>query len=154
MAVFATGADMTHTSGQSRPRKRGGVGGTIVMLVVTLALTAGVLGGGIWLLVQRETGTRTQAHVGSCTLGGTVKSRTVDCQGSWTVGGSLADGGHVVVGTIQGVDQGDVGKTVDVTIRNGTAYSRGVALPIVLIVLGLLPAAVLYFVVRGLFRRS
>jgi hypothetical protein len=145
---------MTETHGDPPPPKRPGLGGTIVMLVVTLALTAGVLGGGIWLLVQRETGTRAQAHVASCTLGGTVKSRNVDCQGSWTVGGSLADGGHVVVGTIQGVDQGDVGKTVDVTIRNGTAYSRGVVLPIVLIVLGLLPAAVLYFVVRGLFRRS
>jgi hypothetical protein len=118
--------------------------------VVLAALTAAVLGGGIFLLVQHETGTRAQAHVTSCTATGSAKYRKVHCDGSWTVGGSLLDGGHVV----DGADQGDVGKTIDVTVRGDTAYSRNLTLPIVLTGLGLLPLAGLVLVVRGLFRRK
>lgn len=132
--------------------KSSGIGGTIFVLVVMLALTVGVLGGGIFLLVQRETGTRTQAHVTNCDVSGAGKYRKVHCVGSWTVGGSLLDGGHVVVGTVNGVDTGDVGKTIDVTVRGDTAYSRSLVLPIVLTVLGLLPLAGLVVVIRGLFR--
>ena len=143
---------MTESRGQSPPTKRRGIGGAVFVLVVMLALTAGVLGGGIFLLVQREVGTRTQAHVTSCDVSGSSKYRKVHCVGSWTVGGSLLDGGHVVVGTVDGVDTGDIGKTVDVTVRGDTAYSRSLILPIVLTVLGLLPLAGLVAVIRGLFR--
>ena len=143
---------MTETHREA-PRKRAGIVGTTFVLVVLLALTAGVLGGGIFLLVQRETGTRAQAHVTSCTSSGSAKYRKVHCQGSWTVGGSLLDGGHVVVGTVDGADKGDVGRTIDVTVRGDTAYSRSLLLPIVLVALGLLPLAGLVLVTRGLFRR-
>ena len=132
--------------------KRAGLGGTIFVLVVMVALTAGVFGGGIFLLLQRETGTRTQAHVSSCDVSGAGKYRRVHCVGSWTIGGSLLDGGRVVVGTVNGVDTGAIGKTVDVTVRGDTAYSRSLVLPIVLVVLGLVPAAGLTLVVRGLVR--
>lgn len=146
---------MTEPTGTSPARKGTGIGigGTIFVLVVMLALTAGVLGGGIFLLVQREVGTRTQAHVTGCDASGTGKYRRVHCEGSWAVGGSLVHGGHVVVGTVDGADTGDVGRTIDVTVRGNTAYSRSLVLPIVLVVLGLLPAAGLFVVVRGLFRR-
>ena len=142
-----------HAHGGAPPRSKTGLGGTIFVLLVMLALTAGVLGGGIFLLVQRETGTRAQAHVTSCRSSGPAKVRKTHCEGSWTVGGSLLEGGRVVVGTIDGASQGDVGKTIDVTVRGDTAYSRSIVLPIVLVVLGVLPAAGLFLVVRGLFRR-
>ena len=142
---------MTATT-TSPTRKQPGIGGTIFVLVVMLGLTAGVLGGGLFLLVQRETGTRTQAHVSNCHVSGTGKYRRVHCVGTWTIGGSLVDGGHVVVGTVNGVDTGDVGKTVDVTVRGDTAYSRSLTLPIVLIALGLVPLAGLTLVVRSLLR--
>jgi hypothetical protein len=47
----------------------------------------------------------------------------------------------VVVGTIQGAEQSDEGKSLDVTLRGDTAYSRGLALPLVLTGLGLLLGA-------------
>lgn len=144
---------MSQSSSGAQPRKGAGIGGTIFVLVVMLALTAGVLGGGVFLLVQRETGSRTQAHVTNCDVSGAGKYRKVHCLGSWTVGGSLLDGGRVVVGTVNGVDTGDVGKTVDVTVRGDTAYSRSLILPIVLTVLGLLPLFGLIIVIRGLLRR-
>ncbi len=137
----------------STPRRnRTGIGGTLFVTIVMLALTAGVLGGGIFLLVQRATGTRTQAHISSCDASGAGKYRRVHCEGTWTIGGALTRGGHVVVGTVDGVDIGDVGKTVDVTVRGDTAYSRSLVLPIVLVVLGLLPLAALVLIVRNLIR--
>jgi len=143
---------MTERSGGSPPNQRPGIAGTIFVVVVMLALTGGVLGGGIFLLVQRQTGTRTQAHVSHCDASGSGKYRKVHCTGSWMLGGSLLDGGRVQVGTVNGVDTGDVGKTVDVTVRGDTAYSRSLVLPIVLAALGLVPLAGLVVVVRGLFR--
>jgi hypothetical protein len=46
----------------------------------------------------------------------------------------------VVVGTINGADSGDVGKTVDVTVSGDHAQTRSLVLPILLIGLGLLVA--------------
>ena len=59
----------------------------------------------------------------------------------------MLDGGHVVVGTVNGVDESDVGKDVDVTVRDDTAYARGLAMPLMLVGLGLIPVAGGAFVV-------
>ena len=99
-----------------------------------------MIGSGIFLLVQRQVGPRASATVADCVTSGAGRYMSVHCTGSWVVGGSLLDGGHVVVGTIDGADTGDIGKTIDVTLRGDTAYSRGLNLPLLLIGLGLVPA--------------
>lgn len=106
-------------------------------------LMAGLLGPGIFLLVQRQTGPRASATVGDCVTTGAGRYRRTHCTGTWIVGGSLLDGGHVVYGTIDGADTSDVGKTIDVTLRGDTAYSRSLTLPLLLIGLGLMPALLL-----------
>jgi len=112
-----------------------------IAIVIALVAAAVMIAAGIFLLVQRATGTRALATVGDCVTTGGGRWASVHCTGSWVVGGSLLEGGHVIVGTIDGVDQDSVGKTVDVTLRGDTAYSRGLALPLLLIGLGLVPAA-------------
>jgi hypothetical protein len=111
-------------------------------IFILFVLTAvGVLAGGIFLIVQRQTGTRARATVDECHVvtGGSTHA-TDECSGTWVVGGSLLAGGHVVVGDIQGAERRDIGKTLDVTVRGGTAYTRGLGLPIGLTAGGLVGA--------------
>lgn len=121
--------------------------------IAAIFLAVPLIGPGAFLLVQRETGTRASATVSDCQASGSGRYRSVHCTGSWTVGGSLLDNGHIVVGTIDGVDEGDIGKTIDVTISGDTAYSRGLALPLLLLGLGLVPVGLL-ILVRVRPRRS
>jgi hypothetical protein len=96
-----------------------------------------IIGAGIFQLVQDETGTRAEATVKEC-HGLTTQTTHETCTGSWVIGGSLINGnGHVVVGDISGATDSDVGKTLHVTVRNGTAYTRGLLIPIVLIGVGI-----------------
>ena len=105
--------------------------------------------------MQRATGIRAEATVSDCVVSGAgTKYRTVHCTGSWVIGGSLLEGGHVVVGTVNGVDPESVGKTIDVTLRGDAAYSRGLALPLMLIGFGLIPVAVLALLAWTLLRPS
>ena len=121
---------------------------------IAVLVELAVLGGGMFLLVQRETGTRARATVTGCVESGGGRYATIDCSGTWVVGGSLVGGnGHVVVGTVQGAAQGDVGKTVDVTVSGDTAYVRSITLPLALIGLGLALPALVAFVALGTRRQ-
>jgi hypothetical protein len=100
-----------------------------IFVCFTLA-ALGVLGGGIFLLVQRQTGTRADAKIAECHVVNSGNHATDECTGSWVVGGSLLNDGHVVVGDVQGAESRDVGKTLHVTVRGDTAYTRGFGLPI------------------------
>jgi hypothetical protein len=137
--------------GHRRPMtSRGAVAfAAIAMVVMAMAL----LWPGIFFLVQRQTGTRTSATVGDCQTTGSGRYESTHCTGTWIVGGSLLDGGHVVFGTINGANHGDVGKTIDVTLRGDEAYTRELALPLLLIGLGLIPAAAVAVLVVGPLRR-
>jgi len=105
----------------------------VVMLFAALAF----VGGGTFLIVERETGARARATVADCV----ERGRSTVCTGTWVVGGSLVGGnGHVVFGTIDGADSTDVGKTIDVTVSGGRAYVRSLVLAILLIGIGLLLA--------------
>jgi hypothetical protein len=98
-----------------------------------------IIGGGVFQLVQDETGAGARATVSECHGVDTSKgTQHVTCTGSWVVGGSLTGNGHVVVGDISGANDSDVGKTLNVTVRNGTAYTRGLLVPIVLMGVGIL----------------
>jgi hypothetical protein len=123
--------------------------GFALVLLVGLGIAAATIGSGIFLLVQRATGTRAVATVTDCVTTGSARSRRTDCTGTWIAGGPLTQGGHVVVGTVQGAEQSDVGKKVDVTLRGDTAYVRDLTLPLILIGLGLVPAtAVVNVIIR------
>jgi hypothetical protein len=54
----------------------------------------------------------------------------------------------VVLGTVDGADPGDIGRTIDVRLSGDRAYTTSLRVPIVLIVLGL---AVTAFGVRLLW---
>lgn len=133
----------------ARPPAQAGV--PVVIAAVLIAAT--MIGSGMFLLAQRQTGIRALATVGDCETSGGGRYRSVHCKGTWVVGGSLIGGGHVVFGTIDGVDTDSVGKTIDVTLRGGTAYSRGLGLPLVLTGLGLIVGALAALRVRALVRR-
>src|ERR1700685_4612911 len=80
-------------------------------------MAAGLLWPGIFFLVQYQTGTRATATIDECKTFGAGRYARTHCTGSWVVGGSLLDGGQIVVGSISGADQSDVGKTIDVTVQ-------------------------------------
>jgi hypothetical protein len=118
-----------------------------------ILIAAGLLAPGIFFLVQRETGPRGVATVDSCDTTGSGRYQRTECSGTWVVGGSLLDKGSIVVGTIQGAEDSDVGKTIDVTFAGDQAYSRDPTLPLVLIGFGLLALAIAVIIVVGYFRQ-
>jgi hypothetical protein len=107
----------------------------------------GMLGGGVFLVVVQATGTPARARITDCHKSG-GRYRSDVCTGTWVTGGSLLDGGRVVLGTVDGADSGDIGRTLDVRLSGDRAYTKSLRVPIVLIVLGL---AVTAFGVRLLW---
>jgi hypothetical protein len=107
-------------------------------LAVVALFELAMIGAGVFLIVQRETGTRARATVTDCVERGSSRNRTTHCTGTWVVGGDLVGGnGRVVVGEVDGATSSDIGKTIDVTLRGGTAYTRSLTLPILLLGFGL-----------------
>lgn len=107
----------------------------------------GMLGGGVFLVVVQVTGEPAQARITDCHKSG-GRYRSDVCDGTWVAGGSLLAGGRVVLGTVDGADPGDIGRTIDVRLSGDRAYTTSLRVPIVLIVLGL---AVTAFGVRLLW---
>jgi hypothetical protein len=105
-------------------------------LVCLILAGLGFGAGGEWRLQQGENGTKVVATVSECHhVTGTHGGSTV-CTGSWVSGGSLLNGGHVVLGTIDGAGSGDVGKDINVRLHGGTAYTRELRVPIILFCIG------------------
>jgi hypothetical protein len=113
-------------------------GRVLGILLVSLLLVGGLgmLAGGIHQIVVKETGARAQARITECHRSG-GRYRSDVCTGMWVAGGSLLAGGHVVTGTVDGADSGDLGDTLDVRLSGGTAYTTSLRVPIILIVIGL-----------------
>src|SRR3954447_21594403 len=111
-----------------------------VIALALLALGAGAAVTGVSQIRTRATGEKTTARVTGCELGGTSKSRTVDCTGTWVTGGKLVGGdGHVVVGRVEGASDDDAEKTIPVRLSSDRqqAYTPSLATPIVYVVMGL-----------------
>jgi hypothetical protein len=107
-------------------------------LVVGLFLLGGLgmVAGGVYQVIVRETGERATARVTECHKSG-GRYRSDVCSGTWVAGGSLLAGGHVVLGTIDGADSGDLGRTIEVRLSGERAYTTSLRVPIILIVIGL-----------------
>jgi hypothetical protein len=54
----------------------------------------------------------------------------------------LLDGGHVVLGSIDGADETDQGKTLDVVVHGDRAYTHSLTIPLVLAGIGACPVLV------------
>lgn len=124
-------------------------------MAVFAFFAAALLVPGIVLLVLHSTGTPARATVDECVTTGSGKYQRTHCSGSWIVGGSLFDGGHVIVGSIEGdLDETDDGKTIDVLLHGETAYTRSLTTPLVLIGMGVFAAiAAIAFAVVIIQRR-
>jgi hypothetical protein len=132
-------------------RKRG----TLIAAAVILAFGALLIFGGFSKYADAHSGTAGKAKVTSCTRAINTKyyKRPSTCTGSWTVGGSLLDGGRIAVGRIEGASTGDVGKTIDVRIHGSDHASvPGLGTPIMLWAIGGLIAAFGLFVLRSWWR--
>jgi hypothetical protein len=108
------------------------------LVVLVVVMSAGFIGGGIFMLVVQRTGERTTATVSDCVHRRSGKATTDYCTGTWVEGGSVFAGGRVVRGTIDGAGPGDIGEKVDVRLSGGRAYTTSLRLPIILLVIGLL----------------
>lgn len=129
-------------------RSVGHVVGTVVVWAIVLAIPLALLGGGGFLLYQRAVGTRVEATVLECDTSGAIirggSTYRTDCIAEWTIDGST------VIGAFTGGNgESDVGKTVDATVRGDTAYSRSLALPLILLALGLPFLAIPYLAIRS-----
>lgn len=125
-------------------------------IVFLLLATFGMGVAGVYLMVIQFTGVPARATVTECVQD--TDSRypgvTFDCTGTWATGGSLVGGnGHVVFGTVDGVDDTDVGKTIDVRLSGGEAYAESLVLPILLMGLGFPSAALIGFLFARVQRR-
>jgi hypothetical protein len=105
-------------------------------MILSFACGGLVAAAGVYLIHMQNTGVRAQVKVDDCEVSGSGGYRSVHCTSAAVVGGSLFDGGHVVILTVDGAETEDVGKTVDVAIHGDTAYLRDLKLPLILIVAG------------------
>lgn len=107
-----------------------------VFFVFLILAGLGFGAGGEWRLHQGESGTKAVATVSECHHVSGQHGGSTACTGTWISGGSLLNGGHVVLGTIDGAGKGDVGKDINVRVHGGTAYTRELRVPIILFCIG------------------
>lgn len=93
---------------------------TLVFLIFGGCFVAG----GLWELNVQRNGTPAKAEVISCDVRYQPKAHSAtNCLGVWRTGELLA-GGEVVTGTVSGASRGDLGKELDVRVREDTAYTE------------------------------
>jgi hypothetical protein len=100
-----------------------------IMIAGLVLVGLGLIAGGVWRLHQIDTGTKVSATVSECHHISGLHGGSTVCTGSWVTGNLLA-GGHVVLGSINGVGPGDVNKKVTVRVHGGSAYVHSLKAPI------------------------
>jgi TRAP-type C4-dicarboxylate transport system permease small subunit len=129
----------------------------LVIVGVIIAFGLAMIIGGFSKYADQTSGTPGTAKVSSCTQGYNTKyvHRASTCTGSWIAGGDLVAGhGRVAVGTIEGADSGDEGKTIDVRIHGSDhATVPDLKTPIILWILGALVLGFGLWAVVGNLRR-
>ena len=101
------------------------------VLAATLLMPLVLVGSGGWLLYQRQFGERVVAEVIDCDIEVGYRRSTQYCTARWN------EDGVERVGPIQASGDQEVGETITATLRDGELYSRSLALPLVLLGLGL-----------------
>jgi hypothetical protein len=150
-AVGDVGSVAVAGGARARPRVTRFAKACIVFLLLG-AVGMGV--GGVYLMVIQFTGVAARATVTDCVQDPDSRYVTYDCTGTWITGGSLVGGnGHVVVGTIDGADNTDIGTTLAVRLSGGEAYVQSLVLPLVLMGLGFPSAALIGFLLVRTSRR-
>jgi hypothetical protein len=114
-----------------------------VILVIPLVL----VGSGAWLLYQRQLGDKVEAEVLSCEVRVSRRYASQYCTARWT------EDGIQRTGRIQASGDQEVGETITATVRDGEIYSRSLALPLVLLGLGLPLCFFPYVVLRDRLRK-
>ncbi len=102
-----------------------------VLLTAFMVVPFVLVGGGGWLLWQRQTGETVEAEVLTCDFDIRYKTSSQHCTARWT------EDGVERIGPIQGSGDQEVGKTVTATLRGDELYSRSLTLPLILLGLGL-----------------
>ena len=102
-----------------------------LFVVVIMLIPVVLVGAGGWLLGQRQLGTKVEAEVIGCDFDIRYKSSAQYCTARWE------EDGVEKIGPIHASGDQEVGKTITATERDGELYSRSLALPLVLIGLGL-----------------
>jgi len=130
--------------------------GPLVIGLVLLLSGVGLAFGAYASYRDQRSGTPGHAKVSSCTGHGGRYSGGVHCTGSWVVGGSLLEGGHVVLGDITNADRGDIGKVIAVRIHGDDhATKPNTRVSIILALLGIPMLALgIYLLFTSLSRSS
>jgi hypothetical protein len=89
----------------------------IAVPVVIILGGIGLSAGAVLSYNDQHSGEPGTAKVSSCAGRTGRYSGGVHCTGTWVTGGSLLEGGHVVIGDVTNADRGDIGKTIDVRIH-------------------------------------
>lgn len=92
------------------------------MPIVLILVGIGLAIGAVLSYNDQHSGEPGTAKVSSCTGRNGRYASGVHCTGSWVTGGSLLEGGHVVIGEIVNAGRSDIGKTIDVRIH-GTDHA-------------------------------
>lgn len=103
-----------------------------MVLVLAGLLALVMVGGGVFILSVQRSGDAAEATVTGCER----RARSTTCTGTWTT-----PDGRVVIGTIEGAHPDDIDDTLDVRLDGDRAYTTSLRLPIILIVSGLVFAA-------------
>lgn len=124
----------------------------VLGLIVALAVAGLMVWAGVFYFIQQHTGLATTATVGDCEVTGAGRNQRTHCNGTWIIGGSLLDGGHVIYGTIEDADPSQVGKDIPVRVHGDTAYTLEPILPSMLTGFGLVWLGGALMVMRALKR--
>ena len=102
-----------------------------LIVVVILLIPIVLVGSGGWLLYQRQFGEKVEAEVLTCEFDIRYRTSGQYCTARWT------EDGIEHIGPIHASGDQEVGKTITATVRDGELYSRSLALPLILLGLGL-----------------
>jgi hypothetical protein len=105
--------------------------GVNIFVAAILLMPLVLVGAGGWLLYQRQFGEKVEAEVLTCDFDINYRSSAQYCTARWT------EDGVEMTGPIHASGDQEVGKTITATVRDGELYSRSLALPLILIGLGL-----------------
>jgi hypothetical protein len=109
----------------------------IAVPIVLVLAGIGLSIGAVLSYNDQHSGEPGKAKVTSCTGKTGRYSTGLHCTGTWISGGSLLEGGHVVIGEIVNGDRGDVGKTIDVRVHGSDhATKPNLRVSIILALLG------------------